>query len=106
MNVKYNQNLETKQKIQRIEFLNITKLRAAMITTRDTINTLFSMLPTPFQESSLQVLRFPFILLMKSTILYIQQLNITRTIKKRNIFFHKLGKKIFKEIVKKLENNI
>lgn len=87
MNVKNNQNLETKQKVQRIEFLNITKLRAAMITTRDTINTLFSMLPTPFQESSLQVLRFPFILLMTSTILYIQQLNITRTIKKRNIFF-------------------
>lgn len=86
MNVKYNQNLETKQENQRIEFLNITKLRAAMITTRDTINTLFFMLPTPFQESSLQVLRFPFILLMTSTILYIQQLNITRTIKNATFF--------------------
>lgn len=105
MNVKYNQNLETKQKIQRIEFLNITKLRAAMITTRDTINTLFSMLPTPFQENSLQVLRFPFILLMTSTILYIQQLNITRTIKTQH-FFSQTRKKIFKEIIKKLENNI
>lgn len=100
MNVKYNQNLETKQKIQRIEFLNITKLRAAMITTRDTINTLFSMLPTPFQESSLQVLRFPFILLMTSTILYIQQLNITRTIKNATFFFTNSEKKSSKKLLK------
>lgn len=99
MNVKNNQNLETKQKIQRIEFLNITKLRAAMITTRDTINTLFSMLPTPFQENSLQVLRFPFILLMTSTILYIQQLNITRTIKNAT-FFSKTRKKSSKKLLK------